>query len=31
MDKIYSDDNRPSDIELYKMKAKLLVELEKLL
>ena len=31
MDKMYSDDNRPSDMELDKMKAKLLVELEKLL
>lgn len=31
MDKMYSDDNRLSDIELDKMKAKLLIELEKLL
>lgn len=31
MDKMYSDDNRPSNMELEEMKAKLLKELEKLL
>ena len=31
MDKMYSDDNRPFDVELDKMKAKLLRELEQLL
>ena len=31
MEKMYSDENRPSDIELSDMKSRLLVELEKLL
>lgn len=31
MDKMYSDENRPSDIELNIMKTKLFTELEKLL
>ena len=31
MDKMYSDDNRPSEKELKEIKEKLLVELEKLL
>ena len=31
MDKMYSDDNRPSDMELIEMREKLLAELEKLL
>lgn len=31
MEKMYSDDNRPSDIELQDLKEKLLAELEKLL
>lgn len=31
MDKMYSDDNRPSNMQLEEMKAKLLKELEKLL
>ena len=31
MKKMYSDDNRPSDIELENMKYKLLIELDKLL
>ncbi len=31
MEKMYSDDNRPSDIELKKMRETLLTELEKLL
>lgn len=31
MEKMYSDDNRPSDIELKDLKEKLLIELENLL
>ena len=31
MEKMYSDDNRPSEEELEEMKSKLLVELDKLL
>lgn len=31
MEKMYSDDNRPTEIELEKMKEKLLIELEKLI
>lgn len=31
MEKMYSDDNRPTDTELSEMKAKLLTELERIL
>lgn len=31
MEKMYSDDNRPSSLELEEMKSKLLNELDKLL
>lgn len=31
MEKMYSDDNRPTDEELQKMKRKLLIEIDKLL